>query len=355
MWRVDWLCERQHFPALAEPWETLAAGAPPFAQYGWFVAWWEAFGDQGATVCTVWDSDGLAALLPLMRQRFGLRAPANAETPTFRPLARSPEALSRLATSVVEAAPRVELQALPLDDPSAEAVRAAATRARRLAVIDQDFESPYVQTSGSFSAYRDLMKHRWSEIERRGRKLAREHDVELELIHAPSALGPELEEGLALEASGWKGEKGTAILASPATAAFYRAVLQDAHLRGEARFSSLRVDGRLVAWDMAIVSGGRYHLLKTAYDQAFRKAGPGLILRRAVVERCFETGLETHEFLGHDLPWKRLFATGSRRHVVLRLYARRGWPVANYVYRRSIRPPLRTVAKTALARVGPGA
>lgn len=351
MCRVEWLSGGQRLAALAEPWEELAAGAPPSAQHGWFTAWWEAFGDKGATVCSVWDSSGLAALLPLTRQRLGLRAPTNAETPSFRPLARSAEGLARLAEAVAQAAPRVELQALPLEDPGAGAMRAAAARAGRLVVVDRDFEAPFVQTSGDFGAYRGLMKRRWVEIERRGRKLAREHSVELNVIQAPRALEAELEEGLALEASGWKGRQGTAILSSPASAGFYRAVVRDAHRRGELRFSTLRVDGRLAAWDMAIVAGDRYHLLKTAFDEAVRTAGPGLVLRRAVVERCFETGLETHEFLGHDLAWKRLFATGARRHVVLRLYARHGWPAANYLYRRRVRPPLRAVAKSALARL----
>ena len=180
---------------------------------------------------------------------------------------------------------------------------------------------------------------------RRARKMAREHAVELRTVAPPEAFEEELEAGLRLEASGWKGQEGTAILSSPAMASFYRDIARDALERGELRFSTLRLDGRLVAFDLAVLSQRRYFLLKTAYDESVRRLAPGLVLRRAVIERCFELDLLAHEFLGIDMPWKQLFATDTRLHVRWRSYERRPLPIARYAYRGVLRPAVKRAVR----------
>ena len=59
-----------------------------------------------------------------------------------------------------------------------------------------------------------------------------------------------------------------------------------------------------------------------------------------MIERCFGLGLEAHELLGDDMPWKRLFATGERRHRRFGAYGRRPVPLARYGHRRAM-PALR--------------
>jgi CelD/BcsL family acetyltransferase involved in cellulose biosynthesis len=197
-----------------------------------------------------------------------------------------------------------------------------------------------VDTRGSFDAYRAAMKGRWRELERRGRKLEREHDVRYELITGPDDLGAALARGLAVEASGWKGAGGTAILSAADTHAFYRAVARGFHATGRLKLSELWLDGRVVAFDLSLLHRGRLHLLKTGYDERVRSLGPGLVLRRAVIERCFELGLEAHELLGDDMPWKRLFATSERRHRRFTAFGRHPVPLAHYARDRAV-PALR--------------
>jgi hypothetical protein len=170
--------------------------------------------------------------------------------------------------------------------------------------------------------------------------MEREHTVRYELVRSPERLDSELARGLAVEASGWKGAAGTAIVSSPDTLAFYRAVARGFHRTGRLRLSELWLDGRVVAFDLALLHGRRLHLLKTGYDESVRALAPGLVLRRAVVERCFELGLEAHELLGDDMPWKRLFATDERRHMRFAAYGPRPVPLARYAERRGM-PALR--------------
>jgi hypothetical protein len=274
---------------------------------------------------------------------------ANEHSPSFRPLARDDAARGALVAAVLAEGVPVELVGLPLDEavPTALVKGVEAGGARVLS--ETDYVSPIASTTGSFEDYRSALKSGWTETERRGRKMAREHQVEQRLVEPPADLEAELEEGLALEASGWKGREGTAILADQTTAGFYRDIARTFHERGELRFSALRVDGRLVGFDLALLHRNRYYLLKTAFDEDMRKLGPGLVLRRAVVERCFEIGLDAHEFLGPDMEWKRLFSTGDRPHARVRAYPPGLGGTARYAYRAQLRPRL----KAAYRRLRP--
>jgi CelD/BcsL family acetyltransferase involved in cellulose biosynthesis len=268
---------------------------------------------------------------------------ANAlHTPVFRPLARDDGARAAVVAAAVRAADGGELsvEALADGDPALVDLGRAARARRHLVVVDAQHVSPIVDTGGEFEAYRGKMKGQWRELERRRRKMHREHDVRYELLRSPEDLDRELDRGLAVEASGWKGAAGTAIASSPDTLAFYRAVAHGFHRMGRLRLSELWLDGRVVAFDLSLLHRGRLHLLKTGYDESVRTLAPGLVLRLAVVERCFELGLEAHELLGDDMPWKRLFATSERCHRRLAAYGLRPVPLVRYAERRGM-PALR--------------
>src|SRR6185369_5086932 len=97
-----------------------------------------------------------------------------------------------------------------------------------------------------------------------------------------------------------KGASGTAIISDPRTETFYREVASSFAERDELRLSRVVLDGHWAAFDLC--------LLKTGYDERFRRLAPGLVMRLSIIERCFELGLEAHELLGDDTEWKRKFA-----------------------------------------------
>lgn len=344
--RVSWVSDAGAFARLGGTWDRLARSSGPFASSLWFDAWWRAFGrDAELAMCLMHEGGELVGAYPLRRGRSGLRALANSETPTFRPLARDDGVLSALTDVVFRSATQLEIPSLPAGEPAHTALRerVRANGGRDVSLLQ--YESPLVITTGSFDDYRAARKPAWRETERRSRKAMREHDTQLELIAAPEHASSLLEEGLALEAAGWKGRRGTAILDSPATACFYREIARRADERGELRLSSLRIDRRLVAFDLALLVDNRYYLLKTAFDESARSLSPGLVLRRAVVEQCFRSGLDAHKFLGIDMPWKRLFSTGVRPHVRYRAYPAGPLNGLRHAYRARMRPRARRLTR----------
>ena len=354
--RTEWIDDASRLAALQEPWDRLAGVDPtPFARHAWLTAWWRAFGDgRRMRICAVSDGDELVAALALAAPARGrtLTAMANAHSPAFRPLARDDAGREALADALLAAHQPLVVPALPARAPEGRALIRAMERRGARSVLEPDYVSPVTDTVGSFDDLRTTMKKHWRELERRGRKMRREHDVEERLVERPADLPAELETGLALEAAGWKGRAGTAILTDNATAAFYRDVAAAFNAAGELRFSALTMDGRLVAWDYALLHRGRYFLLKTAFDEDLRTLAPGLVLRRSVIERCFGLGLESHEFLGGDMEWKRLFATGEREHFVWRCYPPGLAGAAARRYRQAIRPRLRAAYVWARSRRG---
>jgi CelD/BcsL family acetyltransferase involved in cellulose biosynthesis len=338
---IEWISSDASFADLAPEWDQLAGGSP-FDLHCWYDAWWRAFGGEAEmAVCTLRRDGELAGVFPLTVVGGALRAMANVHSPSYRPLARDPEALSALASAVLERG-GFELCCLPERDGTVEKLVPEVRAARMAPLLEPTYSSPTVDTSGDVDAWREESKKRWgAPLERFRRKMGRDHEAEFTIIEPPAALDAELADGYRVEASGWKGSAGTAITSSPETEAFYSGVARAFAARDELRFSRIVLDGETAAFDFTLLHSGRLHLLKTGFDERFRKLAPGLVMRLSIVERCFEMGLDSHELLGDESDWKAKFATGTRPHATLRAYGRGPVERARHGYRSVLRPRLR--------------
>jgi len=333
--RIEWVTDEARLAALASDWDRLAHehDPTPFARHAWFWCWWKAYGGgRQLRVCVVWREDVLAGVLPLTGVGGRLEGP-HVEVPLFRPVAADRDALMALARAAVDAA-RDELvvPSLPADDPAVGELIAAARG--RLVLTERVHVSPIVDTGGDFGEFRNLTKSRWGyPLERLERKMNRDHDARYLLVDRPADFHETLQRGFEVESSGWKAKAGTGILSTPENERFWRSVAEAFDRTGETRLSGITLDGRMSAFDLALLVNGRLYLLKTGYDEQCGRLRPGLVLRLAVIRRCFELRLVAHELLGHRAAWKAMFATAERSHVRLWAYARRPVPFGRYVYR----------------------
>ena len=83
---------------------------------------------------------------------------------------------------------------------------------------------------------------------------------------------------LRLEAASWKGRRGTAIDTDAAASAILHEASAGLAASGKLRFWKLSLDGRAIAMLYAVVEGGQAWLGKIAYDEAFAKFSPGVLL-----------------------------------------------------------------------------
>ncbi len=353
---VEWITALERFEQLSARWDRLAERErTPFALHAWMSAWWDAFAaGRRLQICALWREDELVGVFPACAGRGRWEAMANGETEAFRPLARDGPALVRLVETVVEAAPsQLILPALSPQEPALGALESASSYAGRWTVVEPQSPSVIADTGGELAEYVSrINKERWAAVQRRRRKLEREHQPTFRCVEEPYDSARQLQQYLEIEASGWKGRRGTAILCSPAMERFYRSIARSFEVAGALRFSEIAIKERPIAFELQLQHAGRLFVLKRGYDERYRRLGPGMVLQGAVIVRCFELGLEAYEFLGEDEPHKRRFATSERTHCTLRSYQRRPVSGARYLYRRRVRPVLKRVYRYGLRRFG---
>jgi hypothetical protein len=96
-----------------------------------------------------------------------------------------------------------------------------------------------------------------------------------------------LPEYLALDASGWKGRAGTAIINNPDVTAFYETLISNLAVQGRWEWHVLRVRERVVAAGMGVRCETSLILPKYAFDEDFAFCSPGNLLTGEVFKDAF--------------------------------------------------------------------
>ncbi len=287
-----------------------------------------------------------------------LGAMADMNTDLFGPVVRSASDLRRVVDAIPEGPwSRATFPSLPLGEPFIEAL---TTGFRSNGWLTHHpprlIQSPIVDTTGSFDDYcRDVLStNARRQVGKAHRRLEREGEVELRVFEEPEDLESVLAECFALEAAGHKGLWKSATLSSDALTQFLELVFERFRERGAVRVSELRLDGALLAFDLSLIHGRVFYAIKTSYDEAYSYYAPGHILRLAVIEACFDRGLDSHEFLYPVSRWKARYMTEARTTTTLRAYRRRPVALTRYATRRWVMPaliPLRVWLRKVMRRV----
>ena len=116
------------------------------------------------------------------------------------------------------------------------------------------------------------------QLRRKERRLQERGRVEHVVLRPGDDIRRWIDEFLRLEASGWKGERGTALGCSDAARSFFSSVATSAFRRGRLLMLGLNVDGQPIARRCAFVAGRGAFAFKTGYDERFAQFSPGALL-----------------------------------------------------------------------------
>ncbi len=119
---------------------------------------------------------------------------------------------------------------------------------------------------------------RRSSLARRYRSLEKYGQVAFTMAEKPSSVAEAVEEFLKLEASGWKGRSGDALVTASGPAAFVREMTAQLAQSGQCRIARLALNGQSVASGILIESGGHSFWWKIAYDETYARMSPGALL-----------------------------------------------------------------------------
>ena len=311
--------------ALADEWDDLAhrAGADPFLRRGWIAAWRTAFGRGRPVALLVRRGGQLAGLVPMEARRGVLRSPTNPHTPHFGLLADDVQARRMLVEGLLSRRSRVVMLGhLAVETGDVERVRAAAQAAGYRGVVSLAGRSPYVAGRATLAEHeRSLSRNLRHDVARRLRRLGENGIVTTETSDGSHSLERLLEEGFAVEARGWKGRHGTAIVSRSDTHRFYTEVARWAAAARMLRLAFLRLDGRAIAFQFDLESDGVHYSLKIGYDPEYERFSPGKLLAYSVVASAISRGLASYELLGVDEPWKERFTDAYRERVTVHAFA----------------------------------
>jgi len=128
----------------------------------------------------------------------------------------------------------------------------------------------YLEKALSGASRKKLRQHR--------RRLSEKGELSSVIISDPQAVRGAVEHFLRMEASGWKGEVGTALLCNDADAAFTRAAVGALADEGSACIHALYLDREPVSMQIVLRAGAAAFTWKIAYDEKLRAFSPGMLL-----------------------------------------------------------------------------
>lgn len=170
-----------------------------------------------------------------------------------------------------------------------------------------------------------VSRHRRKKLRRAARRLADNGPVAFERLNDADAAPRWLDDFLALEDKGWKGEAGTSIRNDAAETAFFEALVPEALSRGQLCFHRLLVDGQGVAYALDLQAGSRVFCLKVAFDPAFARYSPGMQLELHCLKHYLQDdSVEAVDSCSADGNLTLTCLWGQTQPVVQVVMARRG-------------------------------
>ncbi len=191
------------------------------------------------------------------------------------------EAVARLLRAARQAgAHALILRDVPLDGAAMQAVNEALRReGLRPRVLKSHLRASLDATREADELLRDALGHKkLKELRRLRHRLSEHGAVRFEVARTPEEVAAALETFLRLEASGWKGWRGTALMRHDGDAAFIRRAAVALAANRQCEIVTLRADVTPVAGAIVLRHHDRAFYFKLGIDERFAKFSPGVQL-----------------------------------------------------------------------------
>jgi CelD/BcsL family acetyltransferase involved in cellulose biosynthesis len=242
-------------------------------------------------------------------------------------LFRDAAALEQLCAALISLRRPLLLQRLQAEGPELPALRAAARGRGRLLELGAA-AAPVVRIAGDWDSWSARLSSRRRQDYRRARRRLQERGaVQLQILSPTTdSVDAQLAELMQVESAGWKGARGSALLANAALGNFFRDLSRRLAARGTLRICFLRVDGRAIAAQLCVEHAQRWWVLKIGYDETWADYSPGVQLMWDVLRHAFGLKLRSVELLGTAEPWLGIWTDEQHacRTLVYYPYSPRG-------------------------------
>lgn len=304
-------------------WEALAkqAAEPNLFAEPWFMLAAVPLGpDAERFELLLIECDGeLLGVFPLHRQRVVSRVPrapferltvyTNDFIPLAVPLVKREHELevARAVFTHLRAEPRVLSLLIERAATSGPVFMALVEAARERGLIVEPrrlYTRAFFDPREPFDEYVKLhvSRKKRDQASRSAKKLAEQGALTFDAMEQDEASLHRYVDGfLDLEASGWKGREGTALRSNARTEMFFRNVTREAFDRKRLHVVAMRLDGRAIAMKVNLLDCPSSYTYKVAYDEAFAKLSPGVLLELESMRRVAALpGIRTMDSAGRS-------------------------------------------------------
>jgi CelD/BcsL family acetyltransferase involved in cellulose biosynthesis len=333
-----------------DQWQALAERAAE--PNGYYLPEWElavdasAQGRTGASALGAWSDDRLIGLMPAISlwRAYKIPLPALVSAHPYGTLCAPPldrEMATAAAAQLMQQARNAGAHALVLRDISLKgaAMQAFAEVSRqhglRPRVLQSALRACLDATRDADPLLHDALgTKKLKELRRLRHRLAEHGAVQFDVARAPQDVAAALETFLALEASGWKGARRTALAQNNGDARFIRRATSALAASGQCEIVTLRAGEAPVAAGIVLRHQDRAFFFKIGVDERFAKFSPGVQLTLELTRHlCADPAIASADSTASpDHPminpiWRGRFAIGE---VLIPL--RSGDPVVSMVH-----------------------
>lgn len=316
------------FRALRDDWNNLAAiFRNPLYCYEWFDHCLTAFGEGWDLAVFVARADGaVRAIAPLVVARSGRQRRLQWLTHQLGDvggfLYADETSLATVCAGVLHAGLPILLPGLGADSKESQILRGSPRRRGLMVVRPKCVAMASVRLDADWKTIESKMssKHRkyirWAQ-----RVAALEGPVKFEVVSpGEAALERHLDDAFRVEAAGWKGRAGTAILSDPRTKRFWTEFAHTAARLGILRLFFLRIGNATAAIRIAAEYAGRLWDWKIGYDERWARYSPGILLTHETLRYASEQRLDALEFLGQAERWQHRWPIELVHGTTIRFY-----------------------------------
>jgi hypothetical protein len=191
----------------------------------------------------------------------------------------------------------------------------------------EDSYGAYLPVPADFASYRNsLSKNFRNNLNKATNKVAHLRDVAFRFTGGRTTSQEDFADFLTVEASGWKGQAGSAISKSPRLVEFYTTLVRRLGEVGWLEWQFMTGDGCTLAANLAIRMPKSLIIWKLGYNDAYSRCSPGSMLLEELVKReVAERAIEEIN-LTSNLPWYDNWQMRRRGYYTARFYfGWRGW------------------------------
>lgn len=175
---------------------------------------------------------------------------------------------------------------LRLNGRFAQLLKAVAISRDLPLTVTNTFTRPMLESLDDGETYlqRAIAKPHLREMRRQFRLLSEHGELTYNVTRQPQEIRLRMEEFLALEASGWKGQKRSAMVMDRLRSAFAREAITNLAEVDAVRIHTLDLNGRAIASMVVFIMAGEAYTWKTAYDERYGRLSPGKLLMADLTE-----------------------------------------------------------------------